>query len=119
MTKIKGTTQDVTTCENCGRDHLRKTVVIAFCDADGNEEGIGYYGVVCASKVSKQSTENVLKGIKAAEQASHQAWMAQSHARFDAWTEFLSAMSRKTTLADQIRDLGGFAQARALFRAQA
>ena len=47
---IRGTTDDVTTCECCGRSGLRKTVMLHPLDADGNPDGLVYYGTSCAGK---------------------------------------------------------------------
>jgi hypothetical protein len=43
--RILGSTNDVTTCECCGRDNLKKTV--ALDDYEGN---VTYYGETCAAK---------------------------------------------------------------------
>lgn len=46
MSKILGITNDVTTCECCGRSDLKATIVI------GNDDGtvLGYFGSQCATK---------------------------------------------------------------------
>lgn len=49
---VKGTTGDVTLCDLCGRNDLRKTVILATLDADGNEEERVNYGTDCASRVT-------------------------------------------------------------------
>jgi predicted nucleic acid-binding Zn ribbon protein len=48
--RIKGTTDECTTCEKCGRSDLKKTIVLAILDADGNEEDYTYYGSDCAAR---------------------------------------------------------------------
>jgi len=45
-----GTTDDLTECEQCGRVDLRCTVVLEVLDADGNGEGVTYYGSSCAAR---------------------------------------------------------------------
>lgn len=55
---LLGTTEDVTTCDCCGKSELKKT--IAF-----DNGGITvYYGVVCASKETGKSTDEIKSGIK-------------------------------------------------------
>lgn len=49
---ILGTTDEITTCDLCGREGLSHTVVIDHLDAEGNRENeLNYYGSDCASKV--------------------------------------------------------------------
>lgn len=46
-----GITDEATTCERCGKDELRATVVIMPMDAEGNDEGeAAYYGSTCAAR---------------------------------------------------------------------
>jgi hypothetical protein len=47
---IRGTTDDVTTCQVCGKPELRGTVILGILDADGNTEDILYAGTTCAAK---------------------------------------------------------------------
>lgn len=47
--RIKGITDDVTTCECCGRRNLKRTVALAYVDADNLEGGVSYYGTGCAA----------------------------------------------------------------------
>lgn len=49
--RIKGTTDDVTTCDRCGKPELKGTVVLEALDADGNGDGIVYFGSTCAGRV--------------------------------------------------------------------
>lgn len=44
MKRVLGLTDEVTTCECCGRTGLRSTVIV------GTEEGEAYYGSTCASR---------------------------------------------------------------------
>lgn len=48
--RMIGTTDDVIDCEKCGKVDLRMTVVLEMFDADGNSEGITYYGSTCAAR---------------------------------------------------------------------
>lgn len=48
--QVIGTTNDVTTCELCGRDELKGTVMLVALDLDGNPEGDpSYFGTSCAA----------------------------------------------------------------------
>lgn len=44
---IKGVTDEQTTCDRCGKEEIRCTVIV--CDADGAE--VGRYGTACVAKV--------------------------------------------------------------------
>lgn len=58
--KIKGTTDERTTCDHCGKVNLRKTVVFESLDADGNGTGeLCYIGSQCASKVSGRNETKI------------------------------------------------------------
>jgi hypothetical protein len=48
-----GTTDDTTTCEHCGREQLKSTIILATLDADGNRDGEVYYGSTCAARAIK------------------------------------------------------------------
>ena len=45
-----GTSDDVTTCELCGREGLASTVVIEFTDENGEGEGEAFLGSDCAAR---------------------------------------------------------------------
>lgn len=47
----RGTTDDVTTCQICGKPELRGTVILGILDADGNTEDVTYAGTTCAARV--------------------------------------------------------------------
>lgn len=66
-----GTTDDVVECERCGKPDLRATVILELLDADGNGEGIAYYGSTCAARALTDRGERttgarVLKAARAA-----------------------------------------------------
>lgn len=48
--RMIGTTDEVVECEKCGKVDLSLTVVLEFLDADGNGEGVTYYGTTCAAR---------------------------------------------------------------------
>lgn len=46
-----GTTDTTHVCENCGRDELRKVIIVQPLDAEGNDDGDpAYYGSTCAAR---------------------------------------------------------------------
>jgi len=58
-----GTTDDITTCEKCGKEGLKSTVIIEFLDADGNGDGESYLGSDCAARMLAGAGER--RGIAA------------------------------------------------------
>jgi hypothetical protein len=69
MTKyqVKGTTDDVTQCMNCGRPDLRATVMLGVLDADGNVEDVVYYGTDCAARVTGRKQAAIKREAQAAD----------------------------------------------------
>jgi hypothetical protein len=53
-----GTTDDITDCDHCGKTGLKSTVILRFLDADGNDDGERYVGVVCAGKILSHGRAN-------------------------------------------------------------
>ena len=45
-----GITDESTTCDHCGKEDLARTVMLATLDADGNAEGLVYFGTTCAGR---------------------------------------------------------------------
>lgn len=60
--RFLGTTDDTTECAKCGREELRSTVVLDVLDADGNSEGVTYYGSTCAARVLTAATGRKITG---------------------------------------------------------
>lgn len=50
--RVRGTTDDVTTCQQCGKPELKGTVILDILDADGNTEDVIYAGSTCAAKMA-------------------------------------------------------------------
>lgn len=60
--KVLGTCDNITSCEECGRDNLKRTVALEYEDA-----GIRYLGTQCAANAtgrSKAYTQRKAKGGK-------------------------------------------------------
>lgn len=75
--RVIGSTNDITTCEYCGRDELKGTVVLAILDADGNTEGTVYFGTGCAATAGRRTVKEIREDVKAADRARHEAKMAE------------------------------------------
>lgn len=55
--RVHGVTDETDTCEVCGKVELRRVVMLAVLDADGNTEEILYAGTTCAArKLAKRGT---------------------------------------------------------------
>lgn len=119
-----GTSDEVNTCDCCGRKDLKSTVALE------TEEGqTVFFGVVCAAKALKRTAKEVKSEAKkaqdakeAAERAARDAARRVEDAR---WQAFLDS---KVDIKDwsghgdrlaQIDALGGFKAAREMFRAEA
>lgn len=83
--KVKGTTDEITECELCGRQELKGTIMLAELDADGTEMGIVYYGASCGAKAAKWTTKEIRKAAKTADDAAREAKRAASEAESTAY----------------------------------
>lgn len=70
-----GVTDECDECQCCGKPNLKSTVVLAFLDADGNEEEITWYESTCAARALgvKGGGRSVLKSAEAAHYNTLQA----------------------------------------------
>ena len=116
--KYLGTTDEVTTCDCCGRSNLKNTVALSLDDGDPV-----YYGVTCAARALKTSTKEVRAGAKAADDASAQAARDKlrgaqeaSTARWFAWLERTAPAGRDPFT--RIEALGGYIAAHARYEAE-
>lgn len=50
--RVLGTTDEVTTCDICGKVELKGTIVLGVLDADGNVEAELYAGSSCGAKAA-------------------------------------------------------------------
>lgn len=55
-----GITDEITTCELCGKTGLASTVIIEFTDADANGDGEAYLGSDCAARAVAGRTDRKL-----------------------------------------------------------
>jgi hypothetical protein len=95
--KILGTTDDVTTCDLCGKPELKGTVVLAPLDADGAIDGdAAYYGSSCAAKAAGWTLKDIRAGVKAAKLEAQAAERAARIAARDAETKAYNAWVTET-----------------------
>lgn len=119
-----GTSDEVNTCDCCGRKDLKSTVALE------TEEGqTVFFGVVCAANALKRTAKEVKSEAKKADEAKRQAELraqqAASLARDAKWQAFLDSkcpglrdFQGKGDRIRQIAALGGMSAARALFNAE-
>lgn len=62
--RVLGTTDEVTTCEICGRDELKGTIVLGVLDADGNVEAEMYAGSSCGAKAVGRKGRNAAAKLR-------------------------------------------------------
>lgn len=77
----KGFTDEITACEICGKPELKGTVRMAAIDADGEQAGEVYAGVVCAARRAGRKAADIRTEAQRADRAraqairdTHRAW---------------------------------------------
>jgi hypothetical protein len=112
---VRGTSDEVTTCDQCGRQGLKSTVALE--PADGSD--VVYFGSDCAAVATGWTVAEVGAGRRSADRAAAeleaQARAAEHQAAFVTWEAWLVEATGEADVADAIRALGGFAAARALY----
>lgn len=116
--KFLGNSDDVTTCECCGRTNLKSTVALSIDDGEAV-----YFGVTCAARALAMDAALVRKASKAADdekyRAEQAARRAKAEAEFALWDAFLKAHGTGDCVFTRIQSLGGYPAAKALFEKQA
>jgi hypothetical protein len=127
MTKrfeIQGVTDERDTCDCCGKSNLKRTVALADADAGGE---VVFFGTTCAARAMKIPAADVRKGARAAQRTKDRAaQMERVNAQtreFAKWVAFLRTATGGAKRSDgtddvstMIRQMGGFAKARAAFK---
>lgn len=67
--RILGTTDEVTTCDLCGRINLKGTIVLAELDADGNPDGTVYAGSDCGARAAGRTRRDFDNAVRRADAA--------------------------------------------------
>ena len=95
--RIKGTTDEVTTCDLCGRQELKGTVVLIALDADGNADGDpSYLGTSCAAKAAGWTVRETAAKVKKVKAAESAAKFREIYAARDAETKAYEAWLKVT-----------------------
>jgi hypothetical protein len=68
--RVDGTTDDITTCDQCGREDLHTTVIMVHLDAAGSDDGTSYMGSDCAAQAAGWPQAKVRKLATAADRAA-------------------------------------------------
>ena len=116
--KFLGTSDEVNTCECCGRVNLKSTVALSIDESDAV-----YFGVTCAALALKLKVADVKKGTAAADRAKAEAEAKERDAKHQAymaeWTAFLRANAPAGhDIFTWCEALGGYRTAKDLFNAQ-
>ncbi|WP_341241523.1 hypothetical protein [uncultured Nocardioides sp.] len=81
--RAMGFTDDITSCDLCGRDELKGTVRLVLTDPDGDTDGDVYAGVVCAAKANGCTAKVIRAEAKRTEDLAttiHRTW-AEAHSK--------------------------------------
>lgn len=81
--RVMGTTDEVTTCEHCGRDELKGTIRLGVLDEDGNVDDVTYFGAVCGAKAAGWTTCEIRKAASAADRAAAEAARTERQRKAD------------------------------------
>jgi hypothetical protein len=88
--RVKGTTDESTECDLCGRVELKATVMLVPLDADGNDDGeVNYFGRSCAAKAAGWTVRELNANIKRAADEERERKESERLAVREAETEFL------------------------------
>ncbi|MEY4672444.1 MAG: hypothetical protein RL148_228 [Planctomycetota bacterium] len=114
--QIVGVTDEISTCDCCGRNDLKRAV--ALKNADG---AVVYFGTSCAAQALNWTDKAVTVAAKKAHaealEAAAAARRAKDDLEFAAWRRWLVARTGGTEVGAMIAQLGGFAAARAAYAA--
>lgn len=91
----RGFTDDVTTCDHCGKVDLKGTVRMVALDADGNDDGEQYMGVVCAGRMTGRKAAEIRTEASRADRAHAEA----TRAAHRDWSDQHTTWSVATTTA--------------------
>jgi len=121
--RILGTSDEVTSCDCCGKVGLKSTVALVELDADGSESEPLYFGCTCAARAMRREVKEVRREVADADRAEVARKNAERMARMDAennrWFAFLIERTGgifdrhgRPEVFEMIQRLGGFKAAR-------
>ena len=115
-TRYLGTTDEVTTCDCCGKSGLKKTVALCFGEGD-----VLHYGVTCAARSLQTTAAEVRASARRADEEAYRAKCAAEDAKrqaaFKIWSDWLERNGSGACVFTRIQSLGGMPAARARFLA--
>lgn len=115
--KFLGTSDEVTTCDCCGKANLKSTVALSIDEAEPV-----YFGVTCAARALKTGVNEVKRGTAVADreraEAERKARDEAQRAAQAPWFAFLAAHGKGDNDFSRIESLGGYKAARARFEAE-
>lgn len=118
---VLGTTDDVTTCELCGREDLRGTTALEVLDADGNGTGeLLHYGSDCGARAAGWTAAEMGRRTRtAAREAAEAAARARNDAHRDAEAAYAAHLLAVCGSSDRevAHRLRGFASPFAMWKA--
>ncbi len=112
-----GTSDEITTCECCGKAGLKLTVAL---DVDGE---VVHYGTTCAARATGLPVREIKAGAKSAdearEEASRKVREAKNRAHQIAWARWLEEKAPVGgCVFRSLEKLGGYSVAHAMFVAE-
>lgn len=112
--KFLGNTDDVTTCECCGRSDLKSTVALSIDESDAV-----YYGVTCAARALGRPANEIRVEARKADQEKARLERKAREERYEResapWFSFLAHHGVGSDNFRRIESLGGYKAARAKF----
>lgn len=115
-TRYLGTTDEVTTCDCCGKSGLKQTVALYFGEGD-----VLHYGVTCAARSLQTTAAEVRASARRADEEAYRAKCAAEDAKrqaaFKIWSAWLEKNGSGDCVFTRIQSLGGMPAARARFLA--
>lgn len=83
--RVAGFTDEITTCELCGKPELKGTVQMIALDADGNDDTDHYFGSSCAAKAAGWTQKKVKDDVRSVAFQKAAARRAEEDRLFGLW----------------------------------
>lgn len=99
--RTAGTTDDVTTCDLCGREELASVVRLELVDAHGTVHGEVFAGTTCAAAAAGRTAAVIAREARDADRDADQAARdAAWQAAYDAEQRMLDQLGLERTFAN-------------------
>lgn len=113
--KFLGTTDEVTTCEVCGKKNLKKTIAVSIDESDPI-----YMGSECATRKLGRSLKEVNTEVRKAEREQAEREAAERRRKWDEaqapWFAYIRTFGKGDDDFTRIESLGGFKAAQEAFK---